>query len=46
VEVVHVERAADRGAALRREAAIKRLARADKVALVAGGRRRRLIHKP
>jgi putative endonuclease len=38
LRVVHVEAAADRGAALRREAAIKRLTRAEKLQLV---RRRR-----
>lgn len=35
VVLVHRERAADRGAALRREAALKRLTRAQKLALVA-----------
>jgi putative endonuclease len=38
LKVVHVERVRDRSAALRREAAIKRLRRTDKLALV---RRRR-----
>jgi putative endonuclease len=38
VALVHSERAADRGAALRREAALKRLTRAEKLALVAGAR--------
>lgn len=43
VELVYRERAADRGAALRREAALKRLRRAEKLALVAraGARGRR-----
>lgn len=43
VELVHAERAADRSAALRREAALKRLTRAEKLALVArsAARRRR-----
>jgi uncharacterized protein (TIGR02453 family) len=36
VKLVHVEPAADRGAALRREIAIKRLTRSDKEAMVAG----------
>lgn len=36
VKLVHVEAAADRGAALRREIAIKRLTRSDKEAMVAG----------
>ena len=36
VELAYVEPAADRSAALRREAAIKRLTRAQKLALVAG----------
>lgn len=36
VELVHVEGAEDRSAALRREAAIKRLSRPDKLRLVAG----------
>ena len=42
VALVFCERAADRSAALRREAAVKRLTRAEKLALVArgaGGRR-------
>ncbi|HET8542397.1 MAG TPA: GIY-YIG nuclease family protein [Anaeromyxobacter sp.] len=34
VTLVHVERAADRGSALRREAALKRLTRREKLALV------------
>ncbi len=34
VELVHAERAADRGAALSREAALKRLTRAEKLALL------------
>lgn len=37
VRVVHVEAAAGRGAALRRELAIKRLTRGEKEAMVAGG---------
>jgi putative endonuclease len=41
VVLVHAERAADRGAALRREAAVKRLSRAEKLALVARTARRR-----
>jgi putative endonuclease len=41
VVLVHCERARDRSAALRREAALKRLTRAEKLALVAGARRRR-----
>jgi putative endonuclease len=41
VELVHSERAADRGAALRREAALKRLPRAAKLALVSRSPRRR-----
>jgi putative endonuclease len=40
VTLVHSERAADRGAALRREAAVKRLTRAEKLALAASTRRR------
>ncbi|WP_044964047.1 GIY-YIG nuclease family protein [Sorangium cellulosum] len=36
--LVHVEEAADRGAALRREAAIRRLGRAGKAALAAESR--------
>jgi putative endonuclease len=36
VRVVHLERRATKGAALRREAAIKRLTRAEKELLVAG----------
>ncbi len=39
VALVHAERAADRGSALRREAALKRLTRAQKLALVAGAGR-------
>jgi putative endonuclease len=35
VALVHAERAADRSAALRREAALKRLSRREKLALVA-----------
>ncbi len=42
VALVHSERVADRSAALRREAALKRLPRAQKLALVARSRRRRL----
>jgi len=38
VTLVHSERAAGRGAALRREAALKRLTRAEKLALVACSR--------
>jgi putative endonuclease len=38
VALVFAERARDRGAALRREAALKRLSRAEKLALVARGR--------
>jgi putative endonuclease len=41
VRLVHDEPAGDRGAALRREAAVKRLSRAEKLALVAGRRSRR-----
>ena len=41
VALVHSEPVADRGSALRREAALKRLKRAEKLALVARGRRRR-----
>lgn len=41
VVLVHAERAADRGAALRREAAVKRLTRAEKLALVGRAARRR-----
>jgi putative endonuclease len=41
VELVHAERAVDRGAALRREAAVKRLPRPEKLALVARRVRRR-----
>ena len=37
VELVYQEEAADRSAALRREAAIKRLDRGAKLALIAGG---------
>jgi len=37
--LVHAEPAADRSAALRREAAVKRLSRAEKLALVAAGGR-------
>jgi putative endonuclease len=40
VRLVHVERTAGRSAALRREAAVKRLTRAEKLALVGGARRR------
>ncbi len=40
VKLVYEERAGDRGAALRREAALKRLTRAEKLALVAAGRHR------
>jgi len=40
VSLVYEERARDRGAALRREAALKRLTRAEKLALVRGARRR------
>jgi len=36
VEVVYAEKVADRGAALRREYAIKQMSRAEKEALVAG----------
>lgn len=36
VELVHVEPARDRSAALRREAAIKRLSRAEKLLLIKG----------
>lgn len=38
VELVYREPAADRSAALRREAAIKRMSRAEKLALAAGWR--------
>ncbi len=41
VVLVHSERARDRSAALRREAALKRLTRAEKLALVARARGRR-----
>ena len=41
VRLVYRERAADRGAALKRELAIKRLTRAAKQALVARARRKR-----
>ncbi len=41
VALAWAEPAADRSAALRREAALKRLGRAEKLALVARGRRRR-----
>lgn len=41
VELVWRERAADRGAALRREASLKRLRRAEKLALVERGATRR-----
>jgi putative endonuclease len=37
VALAYVEPAADRGSALRREAALKRLSRREKLALVAGG---------
>ncbi len=40
VVLVYSERAGDRSAALRREAALKRLTRAEKLALVRAGRRR------
>jgi putative endonuclease len=40
LRLVHEEPARDRGAALRREAALKRLTRAEKLAVVARGRRR------
>jgi len=42
VELVYAEFAPDRGAALRREHAVKRLGRAGKLALVAGARRPRV----
>ena len=35
IEIVYAERARDRGAALRREAALKSLTRAEKLALIA-----------
>ncbi len=38
VNLVHVERAGNRSAALRREAQVKRLTRAEKLALIAAGR--------
>ena len=41
VRLVYDERAEGHGAALRREAALKRLTRAEKLALVGGGRRSR-----
>jgi putative endonuclease len=41
VKVVYQERARDRGAALRREAAIKRLTRTEKLALLRSRRTRR-----
>ncbi|WP_242344464.1 GIY-YIG nuclease family protein [Anaeromyxobacter terrae] len=41
VVLVYSERAGDRSAALRREAALKRLTRTEKLALVAAGPRRR-----
>jgi putative endonuclease len=40
VELAHAEPARDRSAALRREAALKRLRRADKLALIARARDR------
>lgn len=40
VRLVHVERASDRSAALRREAAVKKLPRTAKLALVEAGARR------
>jgi len=40
VVLVYSERAEDRSAALRREAALKRLTRAEKLALIETGRRR------
>jgi putative endonuclease len=51
VELVHAERAAGRGPALRREAALKRLPRAAKLALAAGrppggSRRARRARRP
>jgi putative endonuclease len=46
VKLVHVERAAGRGAALRREAAVKRLTRAEKLALVGAVRRVRRPARP
>jgi putative endonuclease len=39
VELVYVEPAADRGAALRREAEIKRMPSADKKRMISDGRR-------
>ncbi len=41
VALVHSEPAADRGAALRREAALKALTRAEKLSIVTASRRRR-----
>src|SRR5512140_1466582 len=47
VALVHVEAARDRGAALRREAALKRLTRAEKLAVVArSGPRRPTSDRP
>jgi putative endonuclease len=46
VVLVHCERARDRSAALRREAALKRLTRAEKLALVARAPRRRRSGSP
>ena len=46
VELVFHELAGDRGAALRREAAIKRLTRPEKLALVAASKRRRAVATP
>lgn len=43
--IVYEERAKDRGAALRREAALKRLTRSEKLALVAAERRRKRAQK-
>jgi putative endonuclease len=46
VKLVYVEHVRDRSAALRREAALKRLTRRDKLALVAASRPRRARPSP
>jgi putative endonuclease len=45
VEVVHVEPAADRSDALRREARLKRLRRSQKLRLIAQGARRQQVRR-
>ena len=40
LELVYTERTADRSAALRREAAVKKLSRKEKEALIGGGQER------